>query len=184
MNEQSIDAAAVAEEEEPGWAGTCLKLAGCGCLVFVLLAAFGVWFADRWVPFLGHEWNVSETMRVREDQVFDDGLLFMGQDLYVDGVLDGDLTMMGEQLEVGGTIRGDTVFMGARLRLSGTIDGDLRFLGEKCTIEGRITGDVDFAGERMTLGPGGVIEGDLDLTGETFENEGTVGGSISGVYNN
>ena len=29
-----------------------------------------------------------------------------------------------------------------------------------------------------------VIEGDVEMTGETFENEGTVGGSISGVYGN
>jgi cytoskeletal protein CcmA (bactofilin family) len=66
----------------------------------------------------------------------------------------------------------------------GTIDGDLRFMGEHCRIEGRVTGDVDFTGERLTLGPEGVIEGDVEVTGETFENEGTVGGSISGVYGN
>jgi hypothetical protein len=29
-----------------------------------------------------------------------------------------------------------------------------------------------------------VIEGDVEVTGETFENEGTVGGSISGVHGN
>ncbi|MAF67288.1 MAG: hypothetical protein CMJ84_16730 [Planctomycetes bacterium] len=182
MSEPTVDTSPDTANEDPGWAGTCLKLAGCGCLAAVLLCVFSVWLVDRWIPFLDHEWTVTETMRVREDQVFDDSLVFVGQDLFVDGALDGDLTMIGEKLEVDGTIHGDVAFMGKRLRLFGTIDGDLRFLGEKCTIEGRISGDVDFAGERLTLGPKGVVEGDLDLAGETFENAGTVGGSISGVY--
>lgn len=188
MNEEALGTQPQ-EETRSGWGATCLKLTGCGCLVALLLTIFGVWLVDRWIPVLGHDWNMGERMHVRSGQVLEDSIFFLGQEFKVDGEIDGDVTMLGEGLEVAGTIRGDVVFMGERLHLSGpptvgTIDGDLRFMGEHCRIEGRVTGDVNFTGERLTLGPEGVIEGDVEMTGETFENEGTVGGSISGVDNN
>lgn len=183
MSEEPLSPEPQTTKARSGFGPTCLKVAGCGCLVALLLVFLGAWFVDRWIPFIGHDWHFGESRRVQEGQTLDDSTLFFGEDFYVIGDIDGDVTMLGAKLEVEGTIHGDVVFMGERVQMLGTIDGDLRFMGERCQIEGTVTGDVSFTGEDLILATGGVIEGDLNVTGETFVNDGTVGGSISGVWN-
>ncbi len=179
----SSDRAASDDENETRSKGTggCLKALGCGCAGLILLCVLGTWLANRWMPFLGRNFEFAEHYHLAEDRTSHGDAFFFGQDVVLDGVLDGDLSMMGEKLEVNGTIEGDVVFLGARLRNIGTINGDLRFTGERCRIEGTVTGDVDFTGEELIIAPGGLVQGNLEMLGDTFTNEGTVEGSINGA---
>lgn len=163
--------------------GGCIKKVGCGCLtVIVLTVLLALWLGNSAVPFVGYSWNMGESFHIGADQVVTGNMLYMGESLHVEGTLDGNLTMMGEKTTLDGTVNGDMHFMGNSLTINGTLDGDLSFMGEQLTIHGTVTGDVSFAGNNYTIGDGGSVGGDVEVTGNSFDNQGSVEGTVSGSY--
>ena len=135
----------------------CLKAAGIGCLIVVLLlgAAIGggIWFVRRQV----------RTVLERFER-------------------EGYTLVQGDQITVTSVVTNPTIFVAQSVQIKKGSERGLAFLCQVAEIEGEVKGNVHFMGQVLTVQRRAVLDKDLDVKAQIVNLHGEVKGQITGVY--
>ena len=141
--------------------GTGAKVAigcGSGCLVVILLAVLGIGAGAFYVKKMITKYE-TEMKNYGFEQV-----------------------TVGQMLTITDPITEPVLLKGQSVKIMSNCSTNLAVLAQVCELHGKIDGKLYFRGQMLTIHPGAEITGGVDAQAQFLQNNGTIGGPMSGKY--